>query len=327
MKKVILIDCKHLLYRSHFAHAGLSAKAGGPERDKMFPTGGMFGFWREVLKLKDCWEGASMVFCWDGVGPSWRAWEERGEKPSGYKANRVVTPDIIKVHQQEAVLKKLLDRLGFWTPQVNGIEADDLIGVLSGSWVGEKQIRIYSGDRDMYQLVGEDVCVWNPKFSRDINGDVTIDLIVAEGVRKRFGVLPEYVTEIRAMAGDSADNLKGLPGIGPKKALALFAMGIRPSKPWVQQSPLAQQALIKFREEWPRIQKEHWLAKIPREPGDRCFKKEQSDELKQLVTEISASPGRRTRNNKEKQAHWMDFLGRYQMNELFTDRNKIWGIP
>jgi len=320
MKKVILFDSKYLLYRQHFAHKALQAGT--------FPTGGMFGFWNEVLRMQENWPGWSMVFCWDGQGPGWR---DEKKKLTGYKENREQTEDTRKVHQQEQVLKKLLHEMGFWTPQVAGIEGDDLIAVLSGSWPGvdsRRDLLIYSGDQDMYQLVSEGIRVLSPRKIKQKGNEPPADLVLDERmVVSVMGVMPDQVSELRAMAGDPADNLKGLPGIGPKRAFDLYAMGVRPSLEWHQMNWSAQQQIADLKAEWPRVRQEYRLVKLPRVPDWEGFTVEQQGKLEELVNSISAAPERRKRDKDERQRAWLTFLGRYEMKELFEVRNRVWLVP
>lgn len=317
MKKVILFDAKYLLYRQHFAHAGLQAG--------MVPTGGMFGFWKEVIRMQETWPGWSMVFCWDGQGPSWRS---KTKDKTGYKANRVTTPDTAKVHQQEAILIPLLNDMGFHTPRVNGIEADDLIGVLTGGRARSDELMVYSGDRDMFQLVDYGVKILSPRKVKTKNDEPPEDLILdSNGVKGHFGVAPEDVTEIRALCGDPADNLKGLPGIGPKKAYYLFSMGVRPSRKWDRQPFDFRQGFPEMQQHWLRLQMEFKMVNIPREPDSPLFTEPQREELRDLIGTVCRAPERKIRDFERSTGAWMYFLGKYEMKELFVVRNKVWSIP
>jgi 5'-3' exonuclease len=316
MKKVILFDAKYLLYRQHFAHKGLQAG--------MVPTGGMWGFWKEVLRMGEAWPGWSMVFCWDGMGPSWKT---QTKDKTGYKGNRVETEDTRKVAQQEAILVRLLYEMGFHTPRLKHIEADDLIGVLTGDWK-DAEVMIYSADRDMYQLVGPGVKILSPRKVKVSPNQPPEDLILdSAGVTSHFGVAPKYVTEIRAMCGDPADNLKGLPGIGPKKALLLFQTGVRPSRDWLQQPFGFRHEFPELKEHWDRLQEEYRMVVIPRSPNGKNFFEAQRDELENIKFIVCTYPERRKRDVEKSNGAWLRFLGQYEMNDLFAHRNKVWSIP
>ena len=317
MKKVILFDAKYLLYRQHFAHKALSAGT--------FPTGGMFGFWKEVYRMQELWPGWSMVFCWDGQGPTWR---DGKKKLTGYKENREITPDTILVQKQEPVLRSILSQMGFWVPKIDGVEGDDVISVLSGSWKGEKEILIYSGDQDMYQLVGPGVQVFSPRKIKQGKNEPPADLILNEKiVEKVMGVVPSQVSELRAMAGDPADNLKGLPGIGPKKAFDLYSMGARPSKAFTALPYPVQMVLGMMRKDWERVRQEYEMVQLPRTPKYLGYTPDQQEQLEQTVLDISTAPERQRRNKDERERAWLVYLGRYEMKELFEERNRVWRVP
>jgi len=314
MKRVILFDAKYLLYRQHFAHVSLVDEDG-------FPTGGMFGFWKEVLRMQAQWHQYSMVFCWDN-----RRVDKREQAKTGYKANRETTEETIRVHKQEAILKPLLTDMGFWSCEVQGLEADDLIAVLVRNWPGQKDLVIYSGDRDLHQLVGDGVRVLWPRKTKRRDGARPDDLLLTpREVWKEFGVTPESVPELRAMAGDMGDNLKGLPGIGLKKALDLFRAGARPSRPWEEQPFPVRQILYDLSPEWLRIRQEYQIMKLAGQGEFLKFTSEQQDKLKKLINVVSAAPERRKPEGKH--TAWLDFIGRYAMEELFKVRNRVWLIP
>lgn len=255
-----------------------------------------------------------MVFCWDGRGKTWR--HKLGN--TGYKANRKKTTETEIVHKQEAVLKALLEVMGFWTPEVEGVEGDDLLGVLSGGWRGEKEIRVYSGDKDMFQLVGKGVTVWQSWKENPMG---------VQEVMNRMGMEPRNLTEIRAMAGDSADNLKGLRKVGLKTAVKLYHLGVRPSQTWEEMLPEAQVAALKWKQDWPRIWKEYQLALIPRSPTAPCWEEKQKKELTELVQDIEGSPERRERDRQTRRSAWLEFLGKYEFADLWPRKELVWKIP
>jgi 5'-3' exonuclease len=310
MKRVILFDAKYLLYRQHFAHVVLRAGS--------FPTGGMFGFWKEVIRMHDLWPQHSMVFCWDGQGPSWR---EETREITGYKENRNATAETLNVHRQEHVLLELLKELGFHSIRVKGLEADDELAAIACGLEREKDVLIYSGDRDMYQLVRSGVRVFSPRKIKKGN-KAPDDLILDEKmVRTVMGVAPKQVSELRAMCGDPADNLKGLPGIGPKKSLELFQLGVRPSKSWFEQ-PAQFRLDTELRKEWPRVQREFGLIQLP---NSERFSEEQQALLRSCLEKLNMSVGRRKQANELDT--WFKFLGKYEFTELFKVRSKLWSIP
>lgn len=310
--KIVLIDAKYLLYVQHWSHKDLFCDG--------FPTGAMYGFFQEMLRLNELWPGAHQIFCWDGQGPSWKK-----EAGAGYKENRTVNPDVTLVMKQEKVMQKLLLDLGFMSICVPGVEADDLIGILSNGklWPDHlEEIRIYSGDEDMYQLVGGKTYVWK-KF-RKRKTQVELEVVDSHRVEQEYGVPPKHVCQIRAMAGDSSDNLKGLPGIGPVKALNLFACGVKPDTGWHNLAPAVRQSVSQFSEHWDRINKEFRIITIPREVDGSNFDEATRYKLSMVVKYAVEFPHRRFSSGA--QQAWMKFIGTYNMKDLFEVRHLLWNI-
>lgn len=300
-KKIVIVDSKNVLYRMHFSHRTLATKDG-------ISTGAMFGFWNEILRIQKKWPGACIVFCWDGMGRGWRH-----EVHAGYKGNRIASPDTQLVQEQEAPMRKILEAMGFWSLWVKGVEADDLIGILTGVWDGEHEVRVYSGDKDMFQLVGNTVTVWQKWMLPPLN---QLDVF------KIMGVLPRDVTEVRAMVGDPADNLKGLFKVGPKKAVQLWKAGVRASRTWEKQSPAAKVAAAKWQGDWSRLNMEYSLVKIPRLVDQL---REGKEDVAKMVQKIAKHPERLDMELASEE--WVRFLGRYEFKDLWKDRNAVWLIP
>src|SRR5580765_1580004 len=140
MSEVILIDGKMVAYRAHFSHMALKNADGEP-------TGLLHGFFYELLSINKKMPEARMIICWDGKGKTWR----HTTYPK-YKAQRPYNPEWKRMNAQIVELLPILKKLGFHVYEVDGVEADDIIGILATQLNGH-DIRIYSGDRDMYQLV------------------------------------------------------------------------------------------------------------------------------------------------------------------------------
>jgi DNA polymerase-1 len=137
----------------------------------------------------------------------------RHDKFPAYKANRPPTPDSLK--QQTPYTRKLCEALGLPILETPGIEADDLIGTLARRAVEEgHRVLIVSSDKDLLQLVNDDVTVIHP---------VKYERLDPEGVRTKFGVPPQQVADVLALMGDSIDNIPGVPGIGEKGASKLVS--------------------------------------------------------------------------------------------------------
>jgi DNA polymerase I len=299
MKEIILIDGKMLAYRAHYAHLALKNEDGEA-------TGLLHGFLYELLSINKKLPEAPMIICWDGAGKTWR----HALYPK-YKANRVENPEWQTMREQIAVLLPMLKTLGFHVFQIYGVEADDLIGILSCD-LNFEQIRIYSGDRDMYQLVRDGVCVW-PKFDKPI--------IRTKDVEKWLGAPMEALVEIKAMAGDPTDNLKGLPGVGFVTARKLWKEGLRlhdvsNGKHWA-----------KYSVHWRRLKVEYQLAQIICSTDDEVWTEVQREDLKKMVLRADTSPHRKQQYAMEHRDEFYKFLGHYGLKQLFSERQRILSLP
>ena len=160
-----------------------------------------------LLKLiEDCQPKYGGMF-FDSKGPTFRH-----EIYTDYKANRPPMPDDMAV--QIPYIKKITAALQFPIVEMQGFEADDLIGTYAR--IAEKkgfQVVMVTGDKDFIQLVTDQATIWDPMK------DMTID---AGFVKKTYGVEPHQMIDVMGLAGDTSDNIPGVPGIGQKTALQLI---------------------------------------------------------------------------------------------------------
>jgi DNA polymerase-1 len=200
LKKLFLIDGSSYIFRAFFAIRGLSTSKG-------LPTNAIFGFTSMLLKiLRDHKpDGVALVF--DTKAPTFR-----NKLYADYKANRPEMPDDLAV--QIPYIKKIVEAFRIPSLEQEGYEADDLIGTLAKKADQDGlEVVIVSGDKDLLQLVSEKVTVL------DTMKDAQKGL---REVKERFGVTPERLPDIMGLAGDSIDNIPGVPGIGEKTAVALI---------------------------------------------------------------------------------------------------------
>ena len=197
---LMLVDGNNLVYRSFFAIPPLANRAG-------IPTNAVLGFANVLRKLLADESPALAAVTFDAGGKTFRH-----ERFDAYKANRPPTPPDLK--QQIPNTRKLCEVLGLPIVEIYGIEADDIIGTLArrGLEAGYR-IHIVTSDKDLFQLVGDDVTVIHP---------VAFEHLDAAGVEKKIGVAPARVVDFLAMKGDSVDNIPGVPGIGDKGAAKLI---------------------------------------------------------------------------------------------------------
>lgn len=197
---LFLIDGNNYVFRAFYAIPSLTNSKG-------FPTNAIYGFATMLIRIIKEWKPDYIAVAFDVKGPTFRH-----EAYELYKATRRAIPEALI--PQIPYIKEMIR--GFYIPVLEkpGIEADDIIGTLARRYA-EQDLKVFivSGDKDMMQLVGENVVIV------DTMKDKVFD---AAAVKEKFGVPPEQVVEIMGLTGDKTDNIPGAPGIGPKGALRLI---------------------------------------------------------------------------------------------------------
>ncbi len=200
-KKIFLIDGSAFLYRAFHAIRSLSTATG-------HPTNATFGFTRILLKLlKENTPEYAVVF-FDVKGPTFRH-----TMYDQYKANRPPMPEELAIQIPD--VKRMISALNIPIIQKIGFEADDLVGTYAG--LAEKQgfeVVMVTGDKDFIQLVTEHCVLWDPM--KDTITDVAT-------VKEDMGITPLQFIDVLGLAGDTADNIPGVKGVGPKTAIKLIA--------------------------------------------------------------------------------------------------------
>lgn len=175
------------------------------------PTNALFGFLSMVFRVMDDEKPDAIVVCMDSPGKTFRHAEY-----AEYKGTRKEMPP--EMLQQIPVAREMITALGIPQIEITGYEADDIIGTLSLKAESQGyKTTIITGDLDALQLVDEHVTVITPKV-----GVTEVSRYDPAAVHARYGFGPEHVTDYKAMAGDSSDNIPGVPGIGDKSATALI---------------------------------------------------------------------------------------------------------
>ncbi|MBW2739185.1 MAG: DNA polymerase I, partial [Deltaproteobacteria bacterium] len=199
-KTIYLIDGSAYIYRAYHAIRGLSNSKG-------LPTNAAFGFTKILLKLIEDRnpEYAGMFF--DVKGPTFRH-----EMFDAYKANRPPMPEDLSI--QIPYIKDITKGFNIPVIEMSGYEADDLIGTLArkAEEAGFSVIMV-TGDKDFMQLVTDKSIIWDPMKEKTIDGNV---------IRDTYGLEPRQMVDVMGLSGDSADNIPGVPGIGPKTAVSLI---------------------------------------------------------------------------------------------------------
>lgn len=198
--KLFLIDGSNYIYRAYYAIRELSNSKG-------FPTNAIYGFTNMLIKLCRDWEPDYIAVVFDSKGPTFRH-----ELYNQYKANRKAMPD--DLIPQIPFIKDIVRGFSMHVIEKQGMEADDIIGTLVKTCEPDEVEKIIvSGDKDMMQLVSDDVSLIDTMKGKTYSVD---------GVKERFGVGPERVIDILGLAGDTSDNIPGVPGVGEKTALKLI---------------------------------------------------------------------------------------------------------
>lgn len=201
MEKLMLIDGNSLLNRAFYATKLLTTRDGTP-------TNAVFGFIKLLLKLISDLSPDKLIVAFDLKAPTFRH-----KMYDGYKATRKPMPEDLVV--QVGMLKSLLSSMKITMCEKEGYEADDLIGTLSHSFADTHSV-IITGDRDAYQLVDERTDVYITKTG--VSDLLKLNL---ENFFETVGYEPCRVVDMKALMGDSSDNIPGVPGIGEKTAFKL----------------------------------------------------------------------------------------------------------
>jgi DNA polymerase-1 len=195
-----LIDGSAYIYRAFHALRGLSNSKG-------MPTNAVFGFTRMLIKLMQERAPQYVAMFFDAKGPTFRH-----QLYAPYKANRPAMPEELSI--QIPYIKKVTAGFNMPVIEIAGYEADDLIGTYArlAESAGLDVIMV-TGDKDFMQLVTDRVTIWDPMK------DVAID---KDSIARDYHLEPAQMIDMMGFCGDSSDNVPGVPGIGPKTALALI---------------------------------------------------------------------------------------------------------
>lgn len=217
MVKYLLIDGNNLLCRAHFA-ARLTDGKGRP-------IAGTFGVMRMTRSLIKQFNPKVVVIAWDG-GKS----KERLAVYPDYKANRLSRDPAMREHivRQVSICQSLFDTLPVRQLKIDGVEADDIIGLLCEKLKGEKVI--LSNDTDFVQLVDKDVSLYLPNKKKQKADKKEGFHLTAKNVEEFLGFPVKHYVLWKSIVGDPSDNIKGINGLGPKKATGIIKNGLSGKK-------------------------------------------------------------------------------------------------
>ena len=203
--KLVILDGNSIVNRAFYGIRQLSAPDGTP-------TNGIYGFLAILRKLIDAEKPDSLCVAFDLKAPTFRH-----KRYDGYKAQRKGMPEELAV--QIPILKEVLDEMGILRLELEGYEADDLLGTVgkrceASGW----DCRIVTGDKDSFQLISDTthVCHVKSRMGQTETKEYTPELF-----REEYGFEPVRIIDLKALMGDSSDNIPGVAGVGEKTAMDL----------------------------------------------------------------------------------------------------------
>ncbi|MHB1350030.1 MAG: DNA polymerase I [Desulfobulbus sp.] len=199
-QELYLIDGSAYIYRAYHAIAPLNNSRG-------MPTHAVYGFLTILRRILRERQPECLAVAFDTRGPVFRH-----RLYPQYKANRPAMPDDLAV--QLPYVKQAVQAYNILTLEDGDQEADDLIASVVERFTGKDcRVVIVSGDKDLLQLVSDQVALWDPMSDRSMD---------PRGVQEKYGLAPEQLLDYFALTGDSSDNVPGVPGVGPKTAARLI---------------------------------------------------------------------------------------------------------
>ena len=205
-KKLVLIDGHSILNRAFFGLPDLTNSEG-------LHTNAVYGFLNILFKILEEEKPDYLTVSFDVHAPTFRH-----KMFDAYKGTRSPMDDALR--QQVPLMKEMLTAMGVRIVEMEGYEADDILGTIAG--MGEREgmdVSVVSGDRDLLQLATDHVKIRIPKTKK--TGTEIEDYLAAD-VKARYLVAPKEFIDVKALMGDTADNIPGVPGIGEKTATALI---------------------------------------------------------------------------------------------------------
>jgi 5'-3' exonuclease len=207
--KLLLVDGHYYAYRSFFAIRNLSNSKGEP-------TNAIYGFVKAIRKMLKNVEPDMAAVIWDEGLP-----QRRTELQPEYKANRAEMPDEMRL--QLDVIRDLVPKLGIASLSMPDTEADDLIASYTvAARAAGIEVVLATNDKDLFQLVDGGVRIYSTNKTDLASPSDSHALLDEAAVTQKWGVPPGRIGDVLALTGDSADNIPGLPGFGPKTTVGLL---------------------------------------------------------------------------------------------------------
>ena len=205
-EKILLIDGHSILNRAFYGLPDLTNAEG-------LHTNAIYGFLNILFKMVEEEKPDYLTVAFDLAAPTFRH-----KMYDAYKGTRKPMPH--ELRQQVPVMKDVLTAMGIPLLSKEGYEADDLLGTIAKrSEAKGMDVTVLSGDRDLLQLATDHICIRIPKTK---GGKTTIEDYFAKDVEEAYQLTPLQIIELKALMGDTADNIPGLPGVGEKTATKLL---------------------------------------------------------------------------------------------------------
>ena len=205
-KKLVLVDGHSILNRAFYGMPDLTNAAG-------LHTGAVFGFLNILFKILDEEKADYLTVAFDVHAPTFRH-----EVYKEYKGTRKPMPE--ELREQVPLIKTVLRSMGIQIREQAGLEADDILGTLARRGEAEgMEVALLSGDRDLLQIASDHICIRIPKTRQ---GQTVIENYYAADVLENYRVTPKAFIDVKALMGDSSDNIPGVPKVGEKTATQLI---------------------------------------------------------------------------------------------------------
>ena len=204
--KIVLIDGHSILNRAFYGLPDLTNAEG-------LHTNAVYGFLNIMFKILEEEKPEYLTVAFDVHAPTFRH-----NMYAEYKGTRKPMAD--ELRQQVPIIKEVLHAMGIKTIEKAGLEADDLLGTISRRCEQEgMEVSVISGDRDLLQLATEHVKIRIPKTKQ---GKTEVEDYYAKDVKERYQVTPKEFIDLKALMGDTSDNIPGVPSIGEKTATKII---------------------------------------------------------------------------------------------------------
>jgi 5'-3' exonuclease len=357
MRQIILIDGKNAIYRHGLANPHLSRSDG-------FPTGALHGCLNSMLAIAKRMPKASFVWVWDGDGETWRhkyvrenvlvqasfmanlehkARPRKHEKKYGYKANRS-KPEKESEHKypddpksratiQIPRLRMILERSGFRSYQIDSLEGDDLIAILTRYLLKhtDAEVIIHSGDKDFYQLLKYS----RVKILKNIK-DGKLQFMDRKKVKKKFGVSVRNWIKYRAWTGDPTDNILHLKNVGPSVTQKLLKAGLDPSLKFEElPSDIVDGEVVSnfarffepigIERTWPFVEQNYKLCKLVSRVSDDRLPEKIQEKVEQLLKHIHFRRDQ-SKVNAETYRRISFVLMQYELRRVLSQRHLLWKL-